>query len=742
LSQLQFGAFDGMTDRPIMNNPEPAAQGTWLDAYMPAQVPANRQMINVDLVRGILFRQRWLFAGILFASVTMGLMITLLMTPLYEAKSRVSVKPFGEQVIESKTTGIPNGLVFDYIATMVERIKSRQTAEVVVDDLKLADRQDLLGKDVDKERAPGLSDDQWRQSKRQMAVSALINSLNVANYAGTLVIDIGVRSENPVLAAEIANGYANAFVASDARTSLASSRYALSYLSEQIEQTRARLETAEQAANEYARSRGIIVQPMGNVQAENASNATTLIGSKLANINQSFIAARAARIAAEERWRTVQSLPPMQVPEVLSNTSLQGLVTDLTAKRAELAELRQRYNDDFPQIVNLRVQIDTINSQLERGAAEVKANVRNELAITRNQENALSRELASLTGDTLGEQDEKVQLSVLDREAEALRDQLKILLDRYNTVNSAANLNPDTLQLLDMATVPKSPYSPKLVRNLTIALAIGLALAAGLSVLRETLDDRIRSLEDVEDKLGLPFLGHTPFVADRDISLDGSNRFSALMEAYSSIRAGVDFSLPRSSNLIQLTSSQVGEGKSTSAVVLAEMFASFGRKTLLIDADLRRPSVAKLLDIERPKVGLVEVVLGHVELEDAIVSGVHENLDILPVGEMPPSPTELLASKEFEDFVASCREKYSLVIFDSCPIMGLADAPMLARLVDASIFVLEANTLPFSRARTAIRRLTAAGGKTIGAVLTKYRALEAGQSYDYQYTYYQYGPRK
>jgi capsular exopolysaccharide synthesis family protein len=735
-----------MTEQPVMNNPEPAPQVTWLDAYMPSQALALQQpapqLVNANAVRGLIFRQRWLVAAVVFAAAVIGLTVTLLMTPMYEATSKVSVKPFGDQIVEGQgTTGISANLVYEYIATMVARIESRQLAEVVVDDLKLSERQDLLGKNIDESRAPGLSDEQWREAKRQMAISTITSSLNVAMAQGSLVIDIGVRSENPVLAAEIANGYAAAFVASDTRSSVQSSRYALGYLSEQIEQTRERLQTAEQAANEYARSRGIIVQPAtSGTEEENASAAATLTSAKLANINEKFIEARAARIAAEERWRAVQNLPATQLPEVQNSAPLQALASDLTEKRAQLAELRQRYNDDFPQIRNLRAQIDSITAQLERNAADLKATLRNELTIARNQESALSRELQGLTGETLGEQDQKVQLSVLDREAEALRDQLKILLDRYNTVNSAANVNPGTLQMLDAATVPSAPYSPNLLRNLSIALALGVALAVGLAVLRETFDDRIRSFEDIEDKLGLPFIGHTPFVADRDISIDGSNRFSALMEAYSSIRAGIDFSLPRSSNVIQMTSSQPGEGKSTTSVVLAELFASLGRRTLLIDADLRRPSVAKLLGIEKPKVGVVEVVLGHVALEDAIVRGLHDNFDILPVGEIPPSPTEVLASHEFADFVKKCREEYSLVIFDSCPVMGLADAPMLSRHVDATVFVLEANALPFSKARTAVRRITSAGGKVVGAILTKFRALEAGQSYDYQYSYYQYGP--
>jgi capsular exopolysaccharide synthesis family protein len=213
------------------------------------------------------------------------------------------------------------------------------------------------------------------------------------------------------------------------------------------------------------------------------------------------------------------------------------------------------------------------------------------------------------------------------------------------------------------------------------------------------------------------------------------------MEAYASIKASIEFSLPRSRNVIQLTSTEESEGKTTTAVVLAELFARSGRKTLLIDADLRRPSVAMLLDLERPKVGVIEVLLGHATLEDTIVKGVHENLDVLPVGAIPPNPSEILSSEEMARFIARYRDEYSLIIFDSCPVLGLADAPILSRLVDGTIFVLEANRVPFSQARQAVKRLRAAGGNVLGLILTKYRALEAGQAYGYQYNYYEYGSK-
>jgi polysaccharide biosynthesis transport protein len=731
-----------MNDRSIINAPEPDPRGAWLDAYMPegqlAAYQPRPQLFNMATVRGIVFRQRWLIGGVIAAALIAGLIVTLLATPMYEARAKVSVEPYGVYILEGQDVdqGVSPTQIYDYLATQVEVIKSRSLAQVVAADLNLAERYDVLGKDVDERRPPNMSDEEWRQKKLTMAAGILAGSVTSEVPSDNWVIPIGFRSANPALAAELANAYADAFVASGSRNSVEDNQYALTYLKEQIELTRASLAEAEGSANDYARNSGIIVQP--NPAGEEGGSGVTLKTANLANINQRVTDARAARIEAEQRWRSIQNLPAAQLPEVQSNAVLLGLVSERTAKLAQLADLRQRYNDEFPQVVNLRAQIAILDDQINKSSADIKATVRNEYTVARNREQALEVELGSLTSDSLVEQDQKVQLSALDREAQALRDQLKVLLDRYNQINSAAKVNRGAVSKLDSATVPGSPYAPDITKNMLLALVFGIAAAAGLAVLRETLDDRIRSLEDVEDRIGLPLLGHTPHIAERDIEAEGTNRFSTLMEAYSSIRAAIDFTLPRNRNVIQLTSSQASEGKSTTAVILAELFASLGRKTLLIDADLRRPSVARLLDIERPKVGLVEVLLGHVDLEAAVVKGVHDNLEILPIGEIPPNPAEIMASNAMRDFLAKQRENYSLIIIDSSPVLGLADAPMLSRLVDGTIFVLEANKVPFGQARSAVRRLKFAGANMLGVILTKYRALEAGETYSYQYEYYRY----
>ncbi|MGY6637332.1 MAG: GumC family protein [Erythrobacter sp.] len=731
-----------MSNRELIQASDPQGGGNWLDTYIAdgqlvARQP-SQQLIDVAAIRGILFRQRWLVAGVVSVALILGLVVNLLTVPVYKASASVVVDPIGvlitpEQAIQSAIT---LRTAAESFMTEIEIIKSRKTATQVAEKLNLGERYDFLGADIDERRPPNRTDEQWRLDKQQIAAGKLQSNVSVTSSGNNFVLVIDYTSESPVLAAEIANAYADIFAESDTRSQIEENDYAKAYLEEQIELVRSRLEAAEVEANNYARASGIVVQkPTG----EAAEGGITLTTANLVSINQRVAEARAKRIEAEQRWRSIESLPAGQLPEVQSNPVLQRLVSDRTMLETKISELQQRYNDDFPQIVSLKDQLAIINGEIGRTTVDIKATVRNDFIVARNQEQALERELGSVKGETLAEQDKQVGFGLLDREAQALRDRLRLLLDRYNSVNTVTNADTGKLTKLDSATVPTKPESPSLIRNMGLALVFGIAFAGGLAVLRETFDDRIRSLDDVEDKFGLPLLGHTPFVEDRDLDVEGTNRFSALIEAYASIRSAIDFSLARNQNVIQMTSSKASEGKTTTTVILAELFASLGRKTLLIDCDLRRPSVAKLLDLERPQAGTVEVVLGHTDFDAAVIKDKRENLDVLLVGSISPNPTEVLASPQMREFIEKCREEYSLVLIDSSPVMGLADAPLLSRSVDATIFVLEANKVQFGQARAAIRRIRSAGGNVLGVILTKFRALEAGQSYDYQYGYYQYG---
>lgn len=736
-----------MNDRSIIETPDPGRGDLWVDGYMPGQMVEYQQQptgfqINTDWLRGALFRQRWLIAASILAALLVGLIVTLLATPIYQASATVRLSPWGQFIVEGQDVNTPIGSSNEidlFMETQGTVIESRNLAEVVAEDLSPGTRNALLGDKVEERRPPERSDEEWEDDKKRMATGALQAGVSADVPINSQIITINFRSEDPVLAAEIVNAYAAAYQQSDTRRNVESNAYAREYLLEQIGEIRAQLDTAERAANDYARNVGIVTPTTTGADGETGQ---TITGANLSSINQTVAAARANRIAAEQKWRSVANTPAAQLPEVLNNPAITTLVTQRAALQGELTNLRQRYNEQFPEIVDVKARIDLIDRQIEQTGQNIKATIRSEYIIAQNQENALAGELSNVTQDALVEQDEKIEYTGLERTAEALRGQLSQLLDRYNSISTAANVQSGAITVLDNAVVPRSPVSPDIVSNMILALVLGIALAGGLALVREIFVDQFRRAEDIDERLGLPVLGLTPHVKSEDIDQQEANQFSSLMEAYASIRSTIDFAVPRDGAVIQLTSSQASEGKSTTALILAELFARLGRKTLLIDADLRKPSIVKLLDAERPESGIAEVLLGHTTFDDAVIKGVHENLDILSVAGIPPNPVELVSSRRFRDFILKQREDYSLVLIDSSPVLGLADAPQIAQIVDGTIFVIEANRTSFSQAKTAIKRLKAVGANVIGGILTKYRALEAGSDYAYQYEYYQYGDDK
>jgi capsular exopolysaccharide synthesis family protein len=736
-----------MNDRSIIQTPDPSGRDVWADRYLPAEmIEAPQQgggfQIDTAWLRGALFRQRWLIGATVLAGLLIGLVITLLTTPIYQATATVRIQPWGNFIVEGQdvatTIGSSNEIDL-FMETQGTVIESRNLAEVVAGNLSPGTRNALLGPTVDDNRPPQRSDEEWEDDKRRMAVTALQAGVSADVPVNSQIIAINFMSEDPALAAEIVNAYAEAFQQSDTRRNVESNTYAREYLTEQIQQVRDRLDTAERAANDYARSAGIVTP---DTTGADGMTGQTITGANLSNINSTVAQARAARIAAEQKWRAVSGIPASQLPEVQNSPVIQGLIQQRATLTGQLTNLRQRYNDQFPEIQDTLARIELLDRQIDQTGENIKASIRSEYIIARNQEAALAGELSNVTGDALVEQDQKVEYANLEREAEGLRGQLSSLLDRFNQISTAANVQSGAITILDNAVVPRSPVSPNIARNMIIALVLSVAMAGGLALVREIFVDQFRRTEDVDERLGLPVLGLTPHVKSDDIDRQEANQFSSLMEAYASIRSTIDFAVPRDGAVVQLTSSQASEGKSTTALILAELFARLGRKTLLIDADLRKPSIVKLLDIDRRDVGITEVLLNHATIEDAMIEGVHENLKILSVAGIPPNPIELLCSRRFKDFIEEQRKEFSIILIDSPPVLGLADAPEIAQTVDATIFVIEANRTSFAQARTAVKRLTHVGANVIGAVLTKYRALEAGSDYAYQYQYYQYGNDK
>lgn len=701
-------------------------------------------MLSLATIRGVVYRQRFMLVGIVSLALVLAFVVTLLTRPMYSASATVRIDPYTTNIVDGQNLepDIPVNEIDRYMQTQATVITSRRTALQVVESRKLDTREDFLG-DFATKRPEGMTDVQWKAARREAAAGMVQGGIKVDVPMENRIITITYTSPDAAISAEVANAVADVFVQDDLRRALETNNYAQAYLKDQIDKLQRSVQNAEEAANAYAKANGIVAQaPIVSAGADGEAGTTqTITVATLASVNDNYTAARAKRIAAEQRWNAIANIPAGQLPEVQQNNAIQLMIGDRSKAITELSQLRQRYGESYPRLRELNAQVTSLTSQINKASSDIKNAIRDDYTIALRQEQALEGELTKVSGKTLDEQDRRVRYNMLDRDATAQRTQLAALLTRYNEISAAANLKPGTSSKLDAAQVPGGPVSPSLPKNMLIGLFLGGALAIAIAVLREAFDDRLRTTDDVERKLGLPLLGYTPDISDRDVLEEVSDPFSILMEAYSSIRSSIDFAVPGSNRVLQITSSEPSEGKSLTASTIARKYAQLGRKTLLIDADLRKPSLFALFGTTRPKVGFIEVLLGDVRFEDALIEGTPENLDVLPVAPSKVNPVELLSSQVLADFIEKYREQYSLIIFDSVPVMGLADAPLLSRIADATVFIVEANRAHFGQAKTAIRRLQSAGARIAGVVLTKYRAAEAGMSYDYQYQYYAYGER-
>ena len=693
-------------------------------------------------IRAILWRQRWILLTVTGAVLLAGLVLTMLMTPIYQANASVRIDPQNAEIIEGQDLVDPyvaSNEMLRYLETLLAVVQSNSLALKVVDDLKLADNPVVVGEAAKSGPPAGMSQEAWNDRRRQMAANVLQGSVDASNPINTRIIQITFRSEDAALAARIANSYAENFIADNVSRSVDANVYAQEFLEQEITKTRNELRDAELRAIEYARANRIIGQLPSDTYGMDIGTAETLTVTELNDTAKQLSEARADRIAAEQRWRSIANVPASQLPEVRDNTSIDTMKSRVATLNAELADLRQRYRDEHPSVQGRLAEIATLNRQIAAASEEVKRSIRDEYEAAQGRETALAGTVRQISSETLDEQDRRVQYNLMAREAAAAREQLRTLLQRFNQISSAGNLRRNDATMLDPAQVPGAPFSPNLFTNMFLALVAGLGLAVGIAVLREVFDDRLRSLEDVERRLKVPALGQTPYVSHQ-IGDELGSMFSPISEAYSSIRATLDFALPKSdTHIVQFTSSQPAEGKTTSAIALATKFASLGHRVLLVDLDLRRPSVGKSMRLDTPKVGVVDVLHGRAALADVAVRGDVDNLDVLLVGPIPQNPVEILSSGLLPEFFNKHRKDYDYIVIDSSPVLGIADAPLLSRFVDAVVFVAEANRVHYNQVRQSIRRLRDVNANIVGVMLTKFRALEAGKDHNYQYLYYAYG---
>jgi capsular exopolysaccharide synthesis family protein len=663
---------------------------------------------------------RWLIAGAVALGLAGAVIVTMLTPRLYRASVTLEANPPTVEILDEKSRESSTApALWDFLLTQVGLLKSRTLAERVAQDLNLGAREDFAGSEGDAAR------------RLQIATQKIRQGLAVEPPEEGQLIRYSFISESPQLAADIANGIAENFISSGLQRRYEASTYARTFLQQQIAKTRRDLERSERQMVGYAQAQGII--NLGGGEGQSPDGGGSLQGESLVSLNRALADATARRVQAEGAYR--QARLASGSSEVTQNT--QALRQEKARLEAEYQEKRTLLKPEHPDMVALRSRVQELDRQIasERShvagarATSLLADYQAALAAERS----LQGRVGELKGSVLNLRGRSIQYNILQREVDTNRALYDALLQRYKEIGVAGGVGTSPVSIVDRAEPPALPYKPNLLMNVLIGLGLGLVAGLVAALVLEVLNDTIKTREDVRTKLRLACLGAIPKRRGKGSMVeDLGDPTSAVAEAYSAVLTALRFSTPSGApKTLLVTSSRAAEGKSSTALALALNYARRGDRVLLIDSDLRRP-VFKVASKQR---GLTRLLTSDESLSQHLTTTQQESLWLLPCGPVPPNPADLLASPRYRSIIAEASSQFDRVIVDGPPVLGLADAPLLAAACGNVMIVVESGKTRTRAAREAVDRIEETGVHVLGATLTK--APEETSTYGYRL--YQYG---
>jgi capsular exopolysaccharide synthesis family protein len=678
--------------------------------------------LGVAALWRIFVEWRWLILGAITLAIAGAVVVTLLTTPLYRAQATLEINPPSVEVMDGEDERRPERNDAQFLETQYGLLQSRSLAARVAQDLNLASNPSFVPQEGD------------RPVREKSAIAKLQQGFDVDPVPNSRLIRISYFSDSPVLTAEIVNSFARSFINSNLERRYDASSYARDFLSKQIAKVKADLEKSERAVVAYAQSAGIV--ETGSVggggeegSPKSGSAPSSLEGSSLVALNDALATAQTKRITAEQRYRQSRSVG--ETADIESRTS--ELRQRVGALEAEFQEKRTLLKPMHPDLVALRSRIDSLKSLIGAEAGRAAGSQSNTLLAEYRsaaaEENSLRQRVGQLRGTVQNLRSKGIQYNILLREADTNRSLYDALLQRYKEIGVAGGIGTNAVSVVDEAETPGSPYSPNLPFNLAVGAGLGLLLGLGGALLLEFVNDTIKTPDDVRDKLQIAPLGATPKLSrSKSLASELDDPGSAISEAYFSLLTSLRFSTDRGApKSLLVTSSRAGEGKSSTALALATSFARLGHSVLLIDGDLRNPFFAG--PVER---GLSILLTSDGNVREHIQHTKLDNLWLLPTGAIPPNPAELLTSPRLKLIVSEAMEHFDVVLVDGPPVLGLADAPLLGSVCQATLVVVESGRTRTKAALNSISRLKESGSHVIGALVTKFSKGAMTQGYGYE----------
>ena len=639
----------------------------------------------------------------------------------------------------------------NYIETQARVLTSETMALETIRNLGPAGSAEFGGSEMSDAIASGT----LRNEKMPPEVGAFLGSLAVKRVPNTRLLEISMESTNPVMAARTLNAHLDNFIDENSKSHNKAVKKATSSLQDELKELSIKVRDSENARIDYERNNQI-----WNVDDKNdKANVTT---ERLSDLNKQLTEAQSESLKRQALYEFAKSGDVDAVPQLRDDSVLRNMET----KRADLAvqytDAVNQYGPNYPKVQRLQAQMKEVDDQMSRERKGIIAQLESEYREAKQHEDLLSRALDQQKAEVNAMSEKMIQYSILKREAEANKSLYDSLQTKLKEAEISSGLKSSNIRIIDPAMIPSTPSRPAKTRNIVLAFFVGLVGGIGLALLREYLDNTVKTPDDVETLVHLPSLAVVPAFGEgsasqrtgylRPGSTNGHEKRielvaqhlpkSQVSEAFRALRTALLLSQPaHPPQVILVTSALPREGKTTAAANLAVTLAQLGDKTILVDADLRKPGVSRILNIATGKhAGLSSYLAGVSSLDLVTVPHpVIANLAAIPTGPLPPNPADLLASHRLSEAIAELRTRYKFVVVDSPPIMAATDAVILSVQTDGTLLVVRSGETPKEAFRRAHDLLTSVKARLLGVVLNAVDSSAPDYYYSYRYYPYSYG---
>ncbi|AKX52918.1 GumC family protein [Thiopseudomonas alkaliphila] len=718
---------------------------------------------EIDLLKlwQTIWNRKWSIITLTLVVAMVAVLVVLSLTPIYRAAATLLIEQKQAKVVSIEQVYGLDGSGNEYLQTQFELLKSRSLAERVVRELGLTthpefdprqqeaplfDVKGWLGNLNLNSLVPGVFPEDLEEELPptedeifDKVVVAFMKRISVEPQGKSQLVRVQVDMADPRMAAQAANRLAQGFIESQLEASMEMSASASSWMNSRLGELRSKLKEAETQLQAFREKENLV--DIGGV--------ATISAAELAATSDRMVDARRSRAEAESLYRQVQSMKSggwrklATVSAVLGDPLIQQFKVDEARAKAKIDELSKRYGARHPTMEAARTELAaaeaSLRGQVEQVVAGIERNYRLAVANEQSLRSSVNENKAQIQHISRKE----FQLSELQREVDTNRALYDTFLTRIKETTATSDLDTANARVVDKAVVPKVPVKPKKALIVLLATFLAGLVGVGLSLLLEMLNNTFKSVDDVEQKLNLPVLGLLPLIKKHDrkqlahlFAADTNHSFS---ESVRSIRTSVVLAgLERAQKVLLVTSTVPGEGNSTVSASIATALAQV-EKVVLIDADMRRPTLAKNFDFAVGTPGLANVIAGTAELDQAIqqINGV----DMISAGTVPPNPLELLSSERFAELIQQLAATYDRVVIDSPPTQAVSDALVVGSLADALIYVVKHDDTAVPLVQKGVGQLLQHKVPVTGVVLNQVdvkKAKKQGYSYGGYYDYYGY----